>query len=100
MAAEKPGKWSMSLENAEKFEAAMKTVPIETVFSELATQALKDAKKIVMERPAPMGATPGTKGKSSSGNTLTPGRTVWKRGIGAFRVPGRQVAPQDMTWRE
>ena len=99
MAAKKPGKWSMTLENAEKFEAAMKTVPMKTMFNELATQALKDAKKIVMERPAPMGATPGTKGKSSSGNTPTPGRTFWKRGIGAFRVPGRQVDIQDMTWR-
>ena len=38
-------------------------------------------------QPAEMGATPGTKGLSSSGNVPTPGRSYWKRGFGNYYVP-------------
>ena len=100
-AAAKPTKanpFVMTLENAEKFEAAMRNVPMTRVFQELSNQALKHAKKLITQRPQPMGATPGTKGDSSSGNTPTPKRVFWKRGIGAFRVP-KQVDLQGMDHR-
>ena len=95
----KASPWSVTLENAERFEAAMRNVPMQQVFQELSWQAIKHAKKLITQRPQPMGATPGSKGKSSSGNTPTPGRTFWKRGIGAFREP-KQVDTQGMDWRK
>ena len=51
-------------------------------------------------QPAEMGATPGTKGLSSSGNVPTPGRAYWKRGFGNYYVPYATVRSSSLATRK
>lgn len=79
----------ISLENAEKFEAAIKAMPTQAILKTLVFEASMFAQARASRRPTEMGATPGTSGLHSTGNVPTPLRAYYQRGKGARYVPGR-----------
>lgn len=79
----------ISLENAKKFEAAIKAMPTQAILKTLVFEASMFAQQRAKRRPTEMGATPGTSGLHSTGNVPTPLRAYYQRGKGARYVPGR-----------
>ncbi len=79
------------MENAEKFEAAIKAMPTQAILKTLVFEASMFAQARASRRPTEMGMTPGTSGDYSTGNVPTPLRTYWQRGKGSRYVPGRTV---------
>ena len=82
---------SITMENAEKFIAALEAMPTRDFLKTMVFEASTFAQARAARRPAQMGATPGTSGLHSTGNTPTALRTYYQRGKGARYVPGRRV---------
>ena len=82
---------SITMENAEKFIAAVNAMPTRDFLKTMVFEASTFAQARAARRPAQMGATPGTSGLHSTGNTPTPLRSYYQRGKGARYVPGRKV---------
>ena len=82
---------SITMENAEKFIAALEAMPTRDFLKTMVFEASTFAQARAARRPAQMGATPSTSGLHSTGNTPTPLRSYYQRGKGARYVPGRKV---------
>ena len=79
---------SITMENAEKFVAALEAMPTRDFLKTMIFEAGNVAEARVMLRPPQMGYA-GSKGSaksSSSGNSIVAGKTFWKRGDGAYKV--------------
>ena len=79
---------SITMENAEKFVAALEAMPTRDFLKTMIFEAGNVAEARVMLRPPQMGYA-GSKGSaksSSSGNSIEAGKTFWKRGDGAYKV--------------
>lgn len=79
---------SITMENAEKFVAALQAMPTRNFLKTMIFEAGNVAEARLMLRPAQMGYA-GSKGSaksSSSGNSIVAGKTFWKRGDGAYKV--------------
>ena len=73
---------SITMENAEKFIAAVQAMPTRDFLKTMVNEASIIAQARAARRPAAMGATPGTSGLHSTGNTPTAGRGYYQRGKG------------------
>ena len=80
---------SITMENAEKFIAAVQAMPTRDFLKTMVNEASIIAQARAARRPAAMGATTGTSGLHSTGNTPTAGRSYYQRGKGSRYVPGR-----------
>ena len=76
-------------ENADKFAQALLANPTEKFLRTIVFQASEVVQAERVKVPAQMGATPGTSGLHSTGNTPTPLRGYYQRGKGSRYVPGR-----------
>jgi len=79
---------SITMENAEKFIAAVNAMPTRDFLKTMVFEASTFAQARAARRPTAMGATPGTSGLHSTGNVPTPLRAYYQRGKGARYVPG------------
>ena len=73
---------SITMENAEKFIAAVNAMPTRDFLKTMVNEASVIAQARAARRPAAMGTTPGTSGLHSTGNTPTAGRGYYQRGKG------------------
>ena len=78
----------ISFENAQAFEAAIKSMPTLSILKTLVFEAAVFAQARAARRPTAMGATPGTSGLHSTGNVPTPLKSYYQRGFGRRYVPG------------
>ncbi len=79
-------KTGVTFENAVAFANAMSSMPTQAILQELVKQTSLKVLERLSVQPAPMGATPGTSGKHSTGNVRTPQRGYYVRGVGGFYV--------------
>ena len=73
---------SITMENAEKFIAAVQAMPTRDFLKTMVNEASIIAQARAARRPADMGATPTTSGLHSTGNVPTKGRGYYQRGKG------------------
>ena len=77
---------SITMENAEKFIAAVNAMPTRDFMKTMVNEASVIAQARAARRPTAMGTTPGTSGLHSTGNTPTAGRGYYQRGKGGRYV--------------
>ena len=77
---------SITMENAEKFIAAVNAMPTRDFLKTMVVEAGAWTEGRAARQPADMGATPGTSGLHSTGNVPTKGRGYYQRGFGSRYV--------------
>ncbi len=80
-------KFTLESKGLQEFANAMLNMPNKEFLGRLVHNAALTAKARIALRPDEMGATPGTKGEHSTGNTPTAGASFWRRGDGGYYVP-------------
>lgn len=79
--------FKLEAKGLDEFANAMLNMPNKEFLGRLVDQAGLKAKGRIALRPDEMGATPGTSGEHSTGNTPTKGKSFWRRGDGGYYVP-------------
>lgn len=85
---------SHQLTNIEQLLQALRTMPMIEFCAKVNDISARKAEDRIQNRPRQMGTTPGTSGKSSTGNVPTAGRSFYKRDVGSFYVPSGKAKNQ------